>query len=204
MSMDSCLLYGRGRVRMFLALPLAAAFAFLGVAGTQQKPVQEPAAAADTIACTAPGYGDVHHVVKTVSPNAQKMFDRGLALDYGFNHNQAQRCFQRAAQLDPKMAMAYWGIALVLGTNYNMPIDAEREKQAYSAVRKALALSGGSPAVERDYIQALAKRYTDAPSPAYDKLELAYHDAMREVYMRYPKDLDAATLFAESGMNLHP
>jgi tetratricopeptide (TPR) repeat protein len=127
-----------------------------------------------------------------------------MALDYGFNHNQAQRCFQRAAELDPQMAMAYWGIALVQGTNYNMPVDADGEKQAYAAVQKALALSAGGPAKERDYIQALAKRYTDAPNPDYDKLEAGYHDAMREVYKRYPDDLDAATLFAESGMNLHP
>ena len=132
------------------------------------------------------------------------MFDRGMALDYGFNHNQAQRCFQRAAELDPAMAMAYWGIALVLGTNYNLPVDADREKQAYTAVQKALALSTGGPANERDYIQALAKRYTDAANPDYDRLEAAYHNAMREIYKRYPDDLDAATLFAESGMNLHP
>jgi len=127
-----------------------------------------------------------------------------LALDYGFNHNEAQRCFQGATELDPNMAMAYWGLALVLGKNYNMPVDADREKQAYEAVQKALALSAPGPVSERDYIQALAKRYSDAPSPDYEKLEAAYHDAMRELYKRYPDDLDAATLFAESGMNLHP
>ena len=132
------------------------------------------------------------------------MFDRAMALDYGFNHNQAQRCFQRAAELDPKMAMAYWGIALVLGTNYNLPVDAEREKQAYAAIQRALLLSAGGPASERDYIQALAKRYTDDANPDYELLEAAYHDAMREVYKRYPADVDAAVLFAESGMNLHP
>jgi tetratricopeptide (TPR) repeat protein len=161
-------------------------------------------AQASTSACTAPGFGNVHHPVETSSPEAQKMFDRALALDYGFNHKQAQRCFQLAAELDPKMAMAYWGIALVQGTNYNMPVDADGEKQAYAAAQKALALSVDGPAKERDYIQALAKRYTDAPNPDYDKLEAAYHDAMHEVYKRYPDDLDAATIFAESGMNLHP
>ena len=165
---------------------------------------QQPPAQTAVSACTAPGFGSVHHAVKTNSAEAQKMFDRGLALDYGFNHNQAQRCFQRAAELDPKMAMAYWGIALVQGTNYNMPVDADGEKRAYSAVQTALALSAGGPSNERDYIHALATRYTDAPNPDYDKLEAAYHDAMRELYKRYPDDLDAATLFAESGMNLHP
>ena len=132
------------------------------------------------------------------------MFDRGMALDYGFNHNQAKRCFERAAELDPSMAMAYWGMALVLGTNYNLPVDADREKQAFATVQKALALSDGAPAAERDYITALSKRYTNDANPDYDGLEAAYHDAMREVYKRHPEDIDAAVLFAESGMNLHP
>jgi tetratricopeptide (TPR) repeat protein len=183
----------------FWIVPLAALLACPASATAQQPPAQVA-----TSACTAPGFGNVHHAVKTSSVEAQKMFDRALALDYGFNHNQAQRCFQRAAELDPKMAMAYWGIALVQGTNYNMPVDAEGEKQAYAAVQRAVALSAGGPANERDYIHALAMRYTDASNPDYDKLETAYHDAMRKVYKRYPGDLDAATLFAESGMNLHP
>jgi len=195
---------GCGRIRVFLAVPLAAVFAFSGAAWAQEQPAQKLAAAGATAACTAPGFGNIHHPVKTSSPEAQKLFDRGMALDYGFNHSQAQRCFQRAAEVDPQMAMAYWGIALVLGTNYNLPVDADREKEAYAAVQKALVLSVGGPANERDYIAALAKRYTDAANPDYDSLEAAYHDAMREVYKRYPDDVDAATLFAESGMNLHP
>jgi tetratricopeptide (TPR) repeat protein len=197
-------LTGRGRVRTLFLLPLTAALLFSGVASAQEQSPQKPAAAEATAACTAPGFGSVHHAVKTSSPEAQKLFERGMALDYGFNHKQAQRCFERAAELDPQMAMAYWGIALVLGTNYNLPVDADREKQAYAAAQKALALSAEGPANERDYIQALAKRYTNAPNPDYDSLEAAYHNAMREVYKRYPDDIDAATLFAESGMNLHP
>jgi tetratricopeptide (TPR) repeat protein len=200
----SSLLNGNGSVRTSFVLPLAAVFAFSVLVMAQGHAAQEPTTAGATAACTAPGFGDVHHAVKTNSPEAQELFDRGMALDYGFNHNQARRCFQRAAELDPKMAMAYWGIALVLGTNYNLPVDADREKQAYVAVQKALALSADGPANERDYIQALAQRYTDAANPDYDRLEAAYHDAMREVYKQYPDDVDAATLFAESGMNLHP
>jgi tetratricopeptide (TPR) repeat protein len=192
----------------FWILVFAALLTWPTKAFTQQRETKQSSgplpAQGETSACTAPGFGNVHHDVKTSNPEAQKMFDRGLALDYGFNHNQALRCFQRAAQLDPKMAMAHWGIALVQGTNYNMPVDADGEKQAYAAVQKALALSAEGPARERDYIQALAKRYTGASKPDFDKLEAAYHDAMREVYRRYPDDLDAATLFAESGMNLHP
>jgi tetratricopeptide (TPR) repeat protein len=195
-------LFGRLSVAVAVSLTLLLA-ALLLMPATATAQQRSPDSGGIRV-CTATGFGNVHHVVRTSSPEAQQLFDHGLALDYGFNHNQAQRCFQRAAELEPKMAMAYWGIALVLGTNYNLPIDADREKQAHEAVQKALVLSSAGPAIERDYIQALAKRYTDSPNPDYDKLEAAYHDAMRDVYKRYPNDLDAATLFAESGMNLHP
>ncbi|MFY9530405.1 MAG: hypothetical protein WBC04_15360 [Candidatus Acidiferrales bacterium] len=154
--------------------------------------------------CTASGFGNVHHEVKAGNAEAQRMFDQGLALDYGFNHNQAEQCFRQAAGLDPNMAMAYWGIALVLGPNYNLPVDSERESQAREAIKKALALSANGPANERAYIEALAVRYTDQPNADYHQLDVAYHDAMRELSKRYPDDLDAATLFAESGMNLRP
>ena len=154
--------------------------------------------------CSANGFGKLHHPVKTANPKAQRLFEQAMALDYGFNHGQAEECFRQATQLDPKMAMAYWGIALVLGTNYNLPVDDQREKLAYENVQKALELSANGPRNERDYIEALAQRYTNQPNPDYDRLEAAYHDAMRGVYKRYPDDLDAATLFAESGMNLHP
>ena len=162
------------------------------------------AASVVSAVCTAPGFGKIHHPVNTPNPQAQRLFEQAMALDYGFNHSQAEQCFRRAAELEPKMAMAYWGIALVLGTNYNLPVDDEREKLAYESVQKALALSANARRNERDYIEALAKRYTKQPHPDYERLEATYHDAMREIYQRYPDDLDAATLFAESGMNLHP
>ena len=155
-------------------------------------------------ACVASGFGQVHHSVETSSLEAQRLFEQGLALDYGFNHHQAEECFRRAAKLDPNMAMAWWGVALVLGPNYNMPADAEGERQAYDAIQKALQLSAGGPAVERAYIEALAKRYDPRPGADYQQLEQDYHDAMRQLVARYPDDLDAATLFAESGMNLRP
>ena len=189
-----------------ISLPIARFSLLLMVALVVSFPAsgQQGPTTTMSFACTTQGFGQIHHPVKTANPEAQRLFERALALDYGFNHNQAEQCFRRAAELDPNMAMAYWGIALVLGTNYNLPVDEEREKRAYESVQKALALSAGGPPNERDYIQALAKRYTDQPNPDYDSLEAAYHDAMREVYRRYPDDLDAATLFAESGMNMHP
>ena len=154
--------------------------------------------------CGQSGFGNVHHPVKTSSAEAQKLFDQGFALDYGFNHDEAERCFEQAAKLDPQMSMAYWGVALVVGPNYNLPVDAEREKKAFDAIQKARQLAANGPEVERDYIEALVTRYTDQPTEDYHPLDVAYNNAMRDLSKKYPDDLDAATLFAESGMNLRP
>ncbi|MGH9603326.1 MAG: hypothetical protein ACRD24_13160 [Terriglobales bacterium] len=150
------------------------------------------------------GLSDHHHPVRTSSPEAQKFFDQGLRLIYAFNHDEAERAFRRAAELDPKMAMAWWGVSFAVGPNYNLPVDAAREKTAYDAAQKALALSAGGPEAERAYIEALATRYTNDPNPDYPKLARDFVDAMHQLSQRYPDDLDAATLFAESLMNLRP
>src|SRR5207248_7226102 len=86
------------------------------------------------------GLGDVHHPVSTKNKQAQQFFDQGLNLVYGFNHDEARRSFMRAAELDPKLAMAHWGVALTLGPNYNLPVDPERERAGYDAVQRAVAL----------------------------------------------------------------
>ena len=151
-----------------------------------------------------PGFGKVEHKVSTANEEAQKFFNQGLALCYGFNHNEGERAFRKAAELDPKMAMAWWGIAYAVGPNYNLPVDEERERIAFEAIGKAQALQEGATAAERDYIAAMAKRYTDAKGPDYQKLQQDYAEAMKDLSHRYPDDLDAATLYAESLMNLHP
>jgi hypothetical protein len=150
------------------------------------------------------GLGEVHHPVSTKNREAQQFFDQGLKLVYGFNHDEARRSFQRAAQLDPKLAMAWWGIALTLGPNYNLPVDPEREKAAYDAVQKAIALQENASDAERAYITALSVRYSNDPNADLHALDLAYKDAMGKLAARYPDDLDAVTLCAESMMNLHP
>jgi tetratricopeptide (TPR) repeat protein len=116
------------------------------------------------------GLGDVHHPVSTRNPEAQRFFDQGLALVYGFNHEEAVRSFKRAAGLDPQLAMAHWGVALALGPNINMDVDAEREKAAFEAVQKALALAPKASEAERAYINALAKRYSNDPKADLKKL----------------------------------
>ena len=150
------------------------------------------------------GLGNLHHPVSTKNQQAQQFFDQGLRLIYAFNHDEAARSFQRAADLDPKFAMAYWGVAEAVGPNYNDPASDERFKAAHDAIQKAVDLSGSAPPNEQGYIQAMAKRFPADEKADRRKAAEDYRDAMREVVKNFPDDLDAATLFAESGMNLHP
>ena len=150
------------------------------------------------------GLGDHHHPVSTKNPDAQRFFDQGFIFIFAFNHDEAVRSFKRAAELVPQLAMAYWGIALALGPNINLDVDPEREKAAYEAIQKALALSAKAPEQERAYIEALAKRYSIDPKADLKKLAVDYKNAMGELVKRYPDDLDAATLYAESMMDLRP
>src|SRR5713226_1178896 len=105
------------------------------------------------------GIGDLHHPVSTTNAEAQQFFDQGLRYIYAFNHDEAARSFQRAAELDPRLAMAYWGIAEAVGPNYNDPASENRFKQAHEAIQKAVDLSGNASDAERGYILALAKRF---------------------------------------------
>jgi len=150
------------------------------------------------------GLGDLHHLVSTKNQQAQQFFDQGLRFIYAFNHDEAARSFQHAAELDPKLAMAYWGVAEAVGPNYNDPADPDRYKHAHDAVQQAVDLSGPASASEQAYIHALAKRFPADPQSDLKKAAEEYRDAMRQVVKEFPDDLDAATLFAEAGMNLHP
>ena len=151
------------------------------------------------------GLGSLHHPVTTKNNStlAQRFFDQGLTFVYAFNHDEAAGSFEQAAHLDPDMAMAYWGIALSLGPNINLPEDSERGQMAYAAISKAKSLEGNASAAERGYIDALAQRYA-ADGKMSDSLQLAYANAMREVARQNPDDPDAGALFAESMMDLHP
>lgn len=150
------------------------------------------------------GLGNSHHAVTTKSRQAQQFFDQGLRLVYGFNHDEARRSFQRAADLDPQLAMAWWGVALTLGPNYNLPVDSAREQAGYDAVQRALALQQHASEPERAYIRALAVRYSSDLKADLHALDLAFKEAMGKLSAQYPDDLDAATLYAESAMNLRP
>src|SRR6202158_202505 len=109
------------------------------------------------------GLGDWRHPVSTKNAQAQAFFDQGLRLIYAFNHDEAARSFQRAAELDAKLAMAYWGIAEAVGPNYNDPASEGRFKQPHEAIQKAVDLSSGASEPERGYILAMAKRFPADP-----------------------------------------
>ncbi len=148
--------------------------------------------------------GAHHKRISTRVPAAQQYFDQGLRLLYGFNHAEAIRSFTRAAELDSTCAMCYWGIALAYGPHVNAPMDSASGVAAYAAAQKALALKSHATTPERAYIEALAQRYEADPPADRVRLDRLYSLAMGQVAKTYPKDLDAATLYAESLMDLRP
>lgn len=152
------------------------------------------------------GLSNYPYPISTKNALAQRYFNQGLLLSYGFNHAEAARSFQAAAELDPSCAMCYWGIALVLGPNINAGMEPDAVPQAWQALQKALQLSQRQPTNRREQalIQALAQRYSPQPVSDRKPLDLAYAKAMRQVAQRYPQDLDAATLFAEALMDTMP
>jgi len=156
---------------------------------------------------TVPLYTNLGSHTKRISTNVaatQQYFDQGLRLVYGFNHAEAIRSFTRAAELDPTCAMCYWGIALAYGPNVNAPMDAASGGAAYAAAQKALGLKSRATAAERAYIEAVAQRYAETPPTDRAPLDTAYSRAMKRVASTYANDLDAATLYAESLMDLRP
>ncbi len=148
--------------------------------------------------------GEYQHEITTDVPLAQKYFDQGLILAYGFNHSEAIRSFQEATRLDPKCAMCYWGIALAYGPNINSPMKAEAAPKAYEALQMAIKLQKNASEKEQAYIDGLAKRYSEEPVGNRKQLDIEYANAMRKLHKKFLDDLDAATLFAEALMDTMP
>jgi tetratricopeptide (TPR) repeat protein len=171
--------------------------------GTQVlQPVQD--VPAGSVAPLLGNLGTHQHRITTRSELAQRYFDEGLILTFGFNHAEAIRSFRDAATLDPTCAMCYWGIAYALGPHINAPMAEAAVADAHAAVQRAMGLAGTASPAEQAYIQALAARYSPTPVADRAPLDRAYADAMREVARRFPEDLDAATLYAEALMDLTP
>ncbi len=153
------------------------------------------------------GMGDLHFPISTDVPLAQRWFDQGLVLAYGFNHAEAERSFREAARRDPDCAICWWGAALVLGPNINAPMnpnDAPRAWSALSTARELAARDGGGDERERALIATLSVRYAEKPPEDRSGLDRAYADAMREVARRFPGDVDVQVLFAEALMDTMP
>ncbi|HEV2909455.1 MAG TPA: hypothetical protein VGX02_09290 [Candidatus Eremiobacteraceae bacterium] len=153
---------------------------------------------------SAAPYARQHHAVSTSSAQAQSYFDQGLTLLYSFNRAASRHAFEQAAHADPHLAMAQWGIAMTYGSNINVSIDAAGERSAYAALQRAKALEPGASELDRAWISALSARYASASKPDFAKLDAAYAAAMKALVAKYPDDLDAATMYAESLMDLKP
>ena len=150
------------------------------------------------------GLGTLSYQITTDSDLAQRYFDQGLRLTYGFNHAEAYRAFKKAQELDPTCAMCFWGEAFVLGANINAPMEGTAVQSAFVAMANAKARAAQATERERALIDALAARYVSDPEADQLELAQAYADAMAEVHVRYPDDQDLAVLFADAIMNTSP
>jgi tetratricopeptide (TPR) repeat protein len=146
----------------------------------------------------------IHHHVSTAHADAQHEFDIGLTLMYAFNPEEASYHFAQAANIDPQLAMAYWGLALAAGPNINTDYELQRARVGREAIAAARKLEAHASPEERAYIEALAPRYNASTSGQIAAAQTAYANAMGEIVRRFPNDLDAKTLYAESLMDLTP
>ncbi|MEI9917955.1 MAG: tetratricopeptide repeat protein [Bacteroidota bacterium] len=150
------------------------------------------------------GLGDLHYRITTRDSSAQKFFDQGLRLVYGFNHVEALRAFKEASRLDPSCAMAWWGQALTLGPNINDWNPRDREAMALQAIKKAKELSIASNQKEKDFILAMALRYDGQVHDNRDALNSAYMNAMEQLAKKYTSDPEALVLYADAIMTSMP
>jgi tetratricopeptide (TPR) repeat protein len=169
----------------------------------ENSPEADKAAPTGELAPRLQNLGAHTFPVTTKSKQAQAFVNQGVNLAYGFNHAEAGRAFREAARLDPNCAMAYWGQALVLGPNINVPMSPDDESKAYEAAQKAVSLKAKASPRERAYIDAVAQRYSGNADERAAR-DRAYAAAMKELVRRYPNDLDAATMYAEALMDLRP
>ncbi|MBB34496.1 MAG: hypothetical protein CME88_14155 [Hirschia sp.] len=182
---------------------------------TQTQQVTEPTLAAPTLAerAGAPlfeGMGDFHRPITTSDPDAQKYFDQGMVLAFGFNHAESIRSFRAAQTLDPSCAMCFWGEALATGPNINVTANGkavmseDEQAAAFAALSKAVELAPGASEIEQDLITALQARYAAEPVEDRTTLDRAYAKALGRLVTKYPKDNDIGAMYAEAWMNTMP
>jgi tetratricopeptide (TPR) repeat protein len=188
--------------------------ALLAAAGTlaaQDQPGHEHGTATPAADAAAPGrtpiydnLGSYHMAITVRSPLAQQYFDQGLRLTYGFNHDEAVKSYTEGIREDSTCAMCWWGIAYALGPNINLPMDTAAVRPAWDALQHAVRLAPQVSPHEQAYIKALGVRYAAEPAANRAPLDSAWALAIGQVSRRYPKDDDAATLYAEALMDLRP
>jgi tetratricopeptide (TPR) repeat protein len=179
----------RGQRRFFFA---STCFFFSTIAVMAREPIFE-------------GLGPYTRTIMTESPKSQRYFNQGLGFYHGFNHGAAIRAFQEAARIDPKCAMAHWGIALANGPHINSPMVAPPAAEAaWKELQLAQQNAEQASPVEKALIEALSHRYANPQPEDRKPLDEAYAAAMREVWKQFPDDPDAGALFAEAMMDLRP
>ena len=176
----------------WVALTLAVGLAGAGNAGAKEEPFFA-------------GLGQHERKITTDSPKAQRYFNQGLGFYHGFNHGVAIRSFAAAIRLDPKCAMAHWGIALASGPHINFAlVPPAAAELAWKELKLAQENAAQVSPVERALIEALSHRYANPQPEDRAPLDLAYAEAMRKVWQNYPNDTDVGALFAEAMMDLRP
>jgi tetratricopeptide (TPR) repeat protein len=195
------------RITFAILIVLAFATGFACTALKQEPPPQAAALIQPVGATLLDGLGSYRAPFSPEKPEVRRWFDQGLNLAYGFNHDAAERSFLKAIEADPNCVMCWWGAALVLGPHVNAAMDPANNGKAWTRVQKAATLATSAGARERAYVRALSARYAAlAEGTPQDRkpLDEAYAMAMEQLVRQFPGDLDAATLYAESLMNLQP
>lgn len=172
---------------------------------TRQESGDTSAAEAAAGAALYRGFDGYTRKVTTGSAAAQRWFDQAIQLLYGFNHDEAIRSFEKAAELDPSCAMAWWGAAYARGLHINNPeMGEEQSRLAYEAAQKAVAALDDESPVERSLVRAVSQRYTWPAPQERRRLDEKYAAAMEAVWHRFADDPDVGALYAEALMNLQP
>lgn len=205
------------RTCLMLAVALGLVFPACGGKKDIKKTGMDKGAAERTATGTSPtpeesefqaplfeGMGEHTFAISSTNPDAQRFFNQGLILAYGFNHAEAERSFREAARLDPECAICWWGAAWVLGPNINAPMNPENVPRAWEALQNARRLAPKASAKEKALIDALSARYAEHPPEDRAKLDKAFAEAMRAVAKKYPNDPDILSIYAEALMDLHP
>ena len=193
------------RAARILLLPVVVWFA-----ACSQKPETDAELVARAGAPLFNGMGDFHRVIDTKDAGAQRYFDQGMVLSFGFNHAESIRSFRAAQKLDPNCAMCFWGEALATGPNINVTakgkavMSADEQTAAWAALEKAKSVAASKPQIERDLIEALGARYAPSPVDDRDAFDRAYAEALGALVTKYPEDSDIAAMYGEAWMNTMP